>query len=243
MDMKPTPLTRLPVWLFILFDLALCAALTLTLWSLIYDGASYLIYLSNWMITFNIMFYIAVAGSEQLFGLDIVSLLAAPMLLSSDILWVIHTLGLVLFGADCFKNTEGSTLAYIIYGVSAAYNHISPLIYLLLFVFYRFRDVVCIWVGMINFVLGREDQKTDAHARVCAFFGVFVWLAVPSLPCLVYSCIINPLSVYGLSMTQSQLNGIIMFSVCAHSVTAMIFLYYILHYRNRGHYLFDSHDS
>jgi hypothetical protein len=225
------------------FDVALCAALTLSLWNLYYDGESHLLYLSNWMVVFNVLFYVAVAASETLPGFDRIALLGNPLLLSSNILWLIYTLGLVFFGASCFAYDDDGVFGYIVFAACALYNHASPFALSVLYTVYRFEDSVRAWAVVIDSTIGTWDHTTVGRARTCAFFGTLAWLAVPALPCVVYSSLIDPLGVYGLSISRGQLGGIIMFSVCAHAVAAMAFLYFVLHYRAEKRRLSAPHTS
>jgi hypothetical protein len=240
MDTKRTTTRPEPRAYFIVFAVAFAAAQTLTLWWLIHFGAYHLVYLSNWMVIFNNLFYLAVIASQMLRWADRASLLGGPLLLSCDILWSIYTLGLALFGATCFKNSQRSTLYYGAYAVCVAYNHFSPLILIIVFMYYRFRDSVSEWADILERTIGGGDRRSVLHAGVCAFIGTIVWLVVPALPCLIYSAIIDPLGVYGITITLDQLNGILLVAVCAHAVVATICLYYILHYRTRGKFLFEK---
>ena len=223
-----------PDVLHLVFAVTLVAALSLSMWWLAYFPAYYLVYLSNWMMIFNELFGVAVVASQRFEWADRAALLSAPLLLSSDILWAIYTLGLALFGAACFKNAQQATFAYYSYAACTIYNHFAPLILLIYFVTVRFGDSVSAWTRTLSWVFG-----TGIHTRICAFAGTLLWLLAPAVPCLAYSSITNPLDVYGITITLDQINGILAFAICVHAVVATTFLYYVFFFWTRGEYPFD----
>ncbi|MFA5039961.1 MAG: hypothetical protein WC732_09840 [Candidatus Omnitrophota bacterium] len=200
------------------------------LWSLTVQGGPFLIYLSNWLYIANALFYIAVVAGESIPQMQRVAVFACYPLLSCDILWTVYSIGLAIYGASCFGNTQQSTFFYYVFSFCQAYGHVSPLLLVCLFAIAFFEHAAAEWARVFDVLIMRSSAPV---AALTGFAIAVAWYVVPALPCLVYSYVMDPLVVYGISVTFVQLTIILVVSFMTEVVVGSIALWHILIHHSR----------
>ena len=195
-------------------------------WNLGKAGAPFLVYLSNWMYIVNALFYTAVVAGEDFRIAKRLALFACPVLLSCDILWSVYTIGLVVYGASCFSGSGMSTFYFALYAFCQGYGHLSPLLLLCFYAAVMLRRSIDEWAALL--ARGLFWPMPRRVAAVATFGLVLAWLLFPGLPCLVYSFVMKPLVVYGLTMSTWQLMLVLTYSVTAHAAFATLVIVQIL---------------
>ncbi|MCK9357056.1 MAG: hypothetical protein M0R22_07955 [Dehalococcoidia bacterium] len=206
----------------------LAVLLTYVLWALITHGAPFLVYLSNWLYVVNTFFFAGVVIAENSYVVRRATLLASLPLLGCDIMWAVYTVGLAVFGASCFTNTQSSTFFRYVFSFAQAYGHFTPLIILCLYVAVHLSEAARTWARLLD----RIVPPDRIGAAVVVFAATFTWLLVPTLPCIVYSYVTDPLVIYGLSVSLVQISYTLIYSVLTESVVMFLAWVLILWHRS-----------
>ena len=205
-------------WVVPVYAWALAVLLTHVIWSLATNGAPFLVYLSNWLYIANALFYAAVVLGSVVPAVRRIALLTAPVMIATDIVWATYSLGLAVYGAACFGNTQSSTLFYYVFSAAQAYGHFSPLVFFALYAAAEGQAIVWTWAALLRGIL-----PAGRVARACVVFvATLAWFAVPALPCIVYSYATDPLVVYGLTITLKQVALILVYAVSAEVLVALL---------------------